>query len=47
VSYPIWQAGTDPPARTVRHRTCGEPDCEVLAALEEDLTERGTDGPQQ
>jgi hypothetical protein len=40
VTFPIWQDGG---ARTIRYRTCGEPDCEVLADLEEALIERGDD----
>jgi hypothetical protein len=35
------------PVKVIRHRTCGEPDCEVLADLEEDLAGTGDSGEQQ
>lgn len=44
VAYPLMQFGQERPVKVIRHRTCGEPDCEVLADLEEDLAESGDSG---
>lgn len=37
VAFPIMQFGQERPVRVIRRRTCGEPDCDVLADLEQDL----------
>ena len=39
VTFPIMRFGQEGLVRTIKYRTCGEPDCEVLADLEQQFTD--------